>query len=46
MKRRKGRENSINPIVHVYYMAFDEGLLTTSKRVERVWVLRQRSTVG
>jgi len=45
MKRRKGRENFINPIVHVHYVAFDERLLTTGKRVERVWILRQRSTV-
>ena len=36
MKRRKGRENSINPIVHVHYIAFDEVSLTTGKRVERV----------
>jgi len=46
MKRRKGRKNSINSIVHVHYVAFDEGLLITGKRVKRVWVLRQRSTIG
>jgi len=45
MKRRKGGENSINSIVYVHYMAFDEGLLMIGKRVERVWVLRKRSTV-
>jgi len=45
MKRRKGRENFINPIVHVHYVAFDEGSLMTGKRVKRVWVLKKRSTV-
>ena len=43
--RGEKKENSVNPIVHVYYIAFDEGLLTTGKRVKRVWVLRWRSTV-
>jgi len=32
MKRRKRRENSIKPIVHIHYMAFDEGSLTTGER--------------
>jgi len=45
MKRRKKRENFVNPVVYVHYMAFDEEWLMTGKRVERVWVLRQRSTV-
>ena len=45
MKRRKGKENSINPVVYVHYVAFDERSLTTSKRFERVWILRQRSTI-
>ena len=40
MKRRKERENSVNSIVYIYYMAFDERSLMTGKRVERVWVLR------
>jgi len=45
MKRRKKRENSINSIVYVHYMAFDEGLLMIGKKVERIWMLRKRSTV-
>jgi len=40
MKRRKGRENSVNSIVHVHYVAFDKRSLTTGKRVKKVWVLR------
>jgi len=34
MKRRKKRENSVKPIIYIYYMAFDEGSLTTGERIK------------
>ena len=34
IEKRKRRKNFTNPIVHVHYMAFDEELLTTGKRVK------------
>jgi len=46
MKRRKRRENSIQPIVYIHYVAFDEKLLTTGEKVKQVWMLRHRSTMG